>query len=118
LAVWGPQTRGGSPLAGWDTTRSVGISTSKDPSVSAGVTVGNSYSYPLGSPVTLSGLEMGFVRAIVGLYKIAMDIQSASPLGFLRDAVGLFAPLLNASTDGVADAIVNAVIPIPDEELA
>jgi hypothetical protein len=118
LAVWGPQTRGGSPLAGWDTTRSVGVATSPEPSASAGLTVGNSYSYPLGSPVALSGTEMGFVRAVVGLYKISMDIMSASPLGFLRDTVGLFAPLLNANVDSAADGIVNAVIPIPDEELA
>lgn len=116
--VWGPQTSGGKPLVGWDSTRTIGVGTSKEPSAGASVTVGNSYSVMLGSPITLPQWAMHCVRAVVGLYKLTMDVQSASPLGFLRDATALFAPLLNAKTDAIADMIVDAVIPIPDEELA
>ena len=118
LGIWGPQTSGGNPLVGWDSTRTIGVGSSPEPGIGASVTAGNSYSVMLGSPITLPQWAMYCVRAVVGLYKLVMDVQSLSPLGFLRDAAGMFAPLLNAKTDAVADMIVNAVIPIPDEELA
>lgn len=120
VGLWGPQTSGGSPLVGWDTTLNVGVSTSsKEVNASTGVSVGDSYSWPLlKPPPVLSPTAMMLVRAIMGLYKLTMDVVSLSPLGFLRDSMSLLSPVIDSNVDGAVDTIVDAVIPVPDEELA
>jgi hypothetical protein len=73
-----------------------------------GGATGDSYSWEiLPHPVVLSAEAMLLVRVLMGLNKLVMDVASLSPLGFRRDAIGLFAPILNAQVDEAADAIVD-----------
>ncbi len=74
---------------GWDTT--LGVYGLGGGGAKAGVYggAGVSYSYPIGK-THLSSDTMNAIRINAGIVKILLDIMTMSPLGLLRDAVGLF----------------------------
>ncbi len=99
---------------GWDTT--VGVAGYAGAEAKAGVYggIGVSYSFPIGK-THLDADTMRAIRITVGILKLAADAMTLSPLGFIRDALGLAA--MAGEHDSVAQEMTNAVtdwaIPMP-----
>jgi hypothetical protein len=91
---------------GWDTT--VGATGYGGVGAKAGVYggAGISYSLPLGK-TNFDADTMRAIRLNVGFLKLVADIASLSPLGFIRDALGLAA--MSSEARSVETEIINAV---------
>jgi uncharacterized protein YbjQ (UPF0145 family) len=91
---------------GWDTT--VGVTGYAGAEAKAGVYggVGVSYSIPLGK-THFDAETMRAIRLNVGFLKLVADIASLSPLGFIRDALGLAA--MSSQARSVESEIINTV---------
>ncbi len=91
---------------GWDTT--VGVTGYAGAGAKAGVYggAGISYSIPLGK-THFDADTMRAIRLNVGFLKLVADIASMSPLGFIRDALGLAA--MSSEARSVETEIINAI---------
>jgi hypothetical protein len=91
---------------GWDTT--FGVTGYGGAEAKAGVYggAGVSYSLPLGK-THMDAETMQAIRLNVGFLKLVADIASMSPLGFVRDALGLAA--MSSQARAVESEIINAV---------
>jgi len=91
---------------GWDTT--VGVTGYAGAGAKAGVYggAGVSYSIPLGK-THFDADTMRAIRLNVGFLKLVADIASMSPLGFIRDALGLAA--MSSQARAVETEIINAI---------
>jgi hypothetical protein len=91
---------------GWDTT--VGLTGYAGAEAKAGLYAGAGISYSL--PLGKTHLEPETMRAIrlnVGFLKLAADVASLSPLGFIRDALGLAA--MSSEARSVETEIIGAI---------
>jgi hypothetical protein len=92
--------------SGWDTT--FGVTGYGGAEAKAGVYggAGVSYSLPLGK-THMDAETMQAIRLNVGFLKLVADVASMSPLGFVRDALGLAA--MNSQARAVESEIINAI---------
>jgi hypothetical protein len=98
---------------GWDTT--AGLYGLGGGGAKAGLYggAGISYSYPIGK-THLSSETMNAIRINAGIVKILLDIMSLSPLGLIRDAVGLFGSHVAPDAQGqMSQAATSWAMPAP-----
>ncbi len=99
---------------GWDTT--LGVAGYGGAKVQAGVYAGAgvSYSFPIGK-VHMDPQTMAAIRATVGFLKLTMDVVSISPLGFIRDVLGLVALVSEHASvvNEMTSAVTDWAIPLP-----
>ncbi len=99
---------------GWDTTASATFVGGAEAQVGAYGGVGVSYSIPLGK-AHMDPETMHMIRIVTGFMKLIGDVETLSPLGFIRDALGLSAAF--SERDGVigemASAVTDWAIPLP-----
>ena len=76
--------------------------------------VGASYSFPLGK-THMDPATMHTIRIVTGFMKLVGDVETLSPLGFIRDALGLSAafPERDAVIGRMTSAVTDWTIPLP-----
>ncbi len=91
---------------GWDTT--VGLAGYGGEGAKAGFYggMGVSYSLPIGK-ARLTPDTMKAIRITLGFMKLAGDVMTISPLGFIRDALGLAA--MSSEARSVEDEVIRAI---------
>jgi len=91
---------------GWDTNLGVTGYAGAEAKLGAYGGLGVSYSFPLGK-THLSADTMQAIRISVGFLKLTADAMTISPLGFIRDVLGLIA--MSSEARGVESELANAV---------
>lgn len=74
---------------GWDTTMGVSVGVGAGAEASASMSVGLSRTFTLWKSPELSGPFMSAVRLLFGLFKLGLDVVTASPVSFVRDAISI-----------------------------
>ena len=99
---------------GWDTTASVSGVVGAEAQVGLFGGLGFSYSIPLGK-THLDPATMHTIRIITGFMKLIGDVETLSPLGFIRDALGLSAafPERDSVIAQMTSAVTDWTIPLP-----
>src|SRR5487761_2661741 len=99
---------------GWDTTASVSGVVGAEAQVGLYGGLGFSYSIPLGK-AHLDPATMHTIRIITGFMKLIGDVETLSPLGFIRDALGLSAafPERDSVIAQMTSAVTDWTIPLP-----
>jgi hypothetical protein len=99
---------------GWDTTASVSVVGGAEAQVGGYLGLGASYSFPLGK-THLDPATMHTIRILTGFMKLLGDVETLSPLGFIRDALGLSAafPERDSVIAQMTSAVTDWTIPLP-----
>jgi len=97
---------------GWDT--SVGVAGLVGEGGKAGVYggLGASYSFPIGK-THFDATTMAMTRIIFGLIKMLGDVETGSPLGLIRDAIGMGWGVEELVTSSFGQAVGDWTIPMP-----
>jgi len=74
--------------------------------------LGVSYSIPIGK-THFDGSTMAIIRIVFGLMKMLGDVTTGSPLGFIRDAIGMGWGVEELITSSLGQAIGDWTIPMP-----
>ncbi len=103
---------------GWDTTASASFVVGAEAQVGGYLGLGASYSFPLGK-THLDPATMHTIRILTGFMKLVGDVETLSPLGFIRDALGLSAafPERDAVIERMTSVITDWTIPLPPGSL-
>lgn len=99
---------------GWDTALYGGVAVGAGASVGAGTSVGLSRSIPLWK-TQLSKPVMTVVRLLFGLFKLALDVVTASPVSFIRDAIAVAPAVESAVLPLILGPLSSIEIPMPDK---
>ena len=97
---------------GWDTTVSASALGGEGGALGVYGGVGISYSVPLGK-VHMQAETMQRIRTAVGYFKLVADVLSLSPLGFIRDLMGLDVPVAPDATAAIGGAATSWSLPRP-----
>ena len=103
---------------GWDTTASVSGVVGAEAQAGLYGGLGLSYSIPLGK-THLDPATMHTIRILTGFMKLLGDVETLSPLGFIRDALGLSAafPERDAVIERMTSVVTDWTIPLPPGSL-
>ena len=71
-----------------------------------------SYSIPIGK-AHFDASTMAIIRIVFGLMKMLGDVSTGSPLGFIRDAIGMGWGVEELVTSSLGQAIGDWTIPMP-----
>jgi len=97
---------------GWDTTVGAGGLAGAEGAAGVYAGIGLSYSIPLGK-VHMQADTMQKIRSAVGYFKLAGDVLTLSPLGFIRDLIGLNVPVAPDATAAIGGAATSWTLPRP-----
>ena len=110
----GPNPFQARQTTGWDTTASAMVTGGAEAQVGLYGGIGASYSVPLGK-AHMDPETMRMIRILTGVMKLIADVETLSPLGFIRDALGLSAafPERDAVISEMTSAVTDWAIPLP-----
>ena len=97
---------------GWDTGIYAGAAGGAKAQVALTANIGLSRAFPI-KHWNLSAAEMRAVRLLFGLVKLTLDLATASPVSFVRDAIAVAPAVEGIVTDMIANPITNIDIPMP-----
>jgi hypothetical protein len=101
---------------GWDTTAFAGVGVGAGAGASLDVGASLSRAFPLvpDPGIKLQPATMRAVRLLFGLFKMALDVATASPISFIRDAMGIV-PVIGDTVVEMFLAPMSAIdISLPD----